>query len=180
MTFARLRATDWVAWVAALVLVASLAVDWYSSPLGDEARRIEGLAEPSPTPSGQVEREVREDARLVAEGEERNAFQADGAIDRVILVVLLAAVLLTFQAVFLRALGRRHRPPRTPIAYAGGTAAFGALLVAYRIVQEPGLDAGTTVKAGALLGLVAAAVLALAARASTFAERDQTEEATST
>lgn len=172
MTFERLTGADWIAWVAALVLIASLALDWYSTQLGEEARRIEGLAEPSPTPSGQVEREVREDARIVAEGEERNAFQADAAIDRVILGVLLAAALLTIVAVFLRAAGRRPRPPRTPIAAAAIAAAAGAILVAYRIVQEPGLDAATTVKAGAMLGLVAAGVLALAARASARTERE--------
>lgn len=178
MTFERLCATDWVAWFAALVLVASLAVDWYSTQVGDEARRIEDLAEPSQTPSGQVEREVREDARLVAEGEERNAFQPHGTIDRVLLVVLLAAALLAVIAVFARAAGRGGSPPGTPMAAAGVAAAAGALLVAYRIIQEPGLDAGTTVKAGAVLALVAAGVLALAARASARADRAGAEAKT--
>ena len=170
MTFERLRASDWIAWGAALVLVASLAVDWYGSELGDEARRIEGLSQPSESPSGQVEREVREDARIIAEGEERNAFQADGVIDRIVLVVLLAAALLIVVAVFLRAAGRTRG---TPMAAAGIAGAAGALLVAYRIVQEPGLDAGTTVKLGAVLGLVAAGVLSLAARASARSEREE-------
>ncbi|MEX2197107.1 MAG: hypothetical protein WD844_17685 [Thermoleophilaceae bacterium] len=170
MTFERLKRADWIAWGAALVLVASLALDWYGTQLGDEARRIEGLAEPSETPSGQVERDVREDARVIAEGEERNAFQADGAIDRVILVVLLAAALLIVVAVFVRAGGRS---PAKPMAAAAVAGAAGAVLVAYRIVQEPGLDAGTTVKVGALLALVASGVLALAARTSARAEREE-------
>ena len=40
------------------------------------------------------------------------------------------------------------------------------LLVAYRIIQEPGFDETTTVKAGAPLALVVLGVIALAARES--------------
>lgn len=171
MSFARLTRGDWIAWGAALVLLLSLSVDWYSTVQGDEARRIEGLAESSGGLAGQVERDVREDARIVAEGAERNAFQEGGALDRLILVVLLASAGLAFAAGALRAAGRRYEPPRTPSAAAALAAAAGGLLVTYRIAQEPGLDAGTTVKVGALLGLVSAGALALGAASALRAEQ---------
>jgi len=40
------------------------------------------------------------------------------------------------------------------------------LVVAYRIIQEPGLDDATVVKAGAPLALIVLGVIALAARAA--------------
>lgn len=168
MNFERLTLGDWVAWGAALLLLASMALDWYGSELGDEARRIEETA-PTSIPEG---RELQEDARIAAEAEERNPFQEDGAIDRVLLVTLLAAALLAFAATFLRAAGRRFEPPGTPSAAAAVAGTVGAILVAYRIVQEPGLDAGTTIKLGALLGLLAASVLALGAATALKAEQE--------
>jgi hypothetical protein len=170
LTFERLTRGDWIAWGAALVLVVSLALDWYGTEFGDDARRIEETA-PTSLPEGD---DLREDARLVAEGEERNPFQADGAVDRVLLVILLAAALLAFAAGALRAAGRRFEPPGTPSAAAAVAGTVGAILVAYRIVQEPGLDAATTVKSGALLGLVAAGALALGAATALRAEQDGT------
>lgn len=167
MTFARLTRGDWLAWGAALVLIVSMALDWYGSELGDEARRIQELV-----PSAAAVEDVREDARIVAEGEERNPFQADGAVDRLLLVVLLGAALLAFAAGALRAAGRRFAPPATPSAAAAVAGTLGALLVAYRIVQEPGLDVATTVKGGAVLGLVAAGVLALGAADALRSEQD--------
>lgn len=165
MTFQRLRLADWVAWGAALVLIASLAFDWYGSAQGDQIRRDQGLLEESPRPEV---RELAEEASFAAEDEERNAFQADALIDRVILVVLLGAAVLALVAAF----GRAGARPRTPMAAAGVAAAVGTLLVAYRLAQEPGLDAATTIKFGALLGLLSAGVLALASRAAARAERD--------
>lgn len=167
MTFARLTRGDWVAWVAALALLLTLALDWYGSQLGDEARRIERTA-----PAAPVAQDLREDARIVAEGQERNAFQADAVIDRVILVVLLSAALLAFAAGVARAAGKRFEPPGTPSAAAALAGVAGAALVAYRIVQEPGLDAATTVKLGALLGLISSGVLALGAAAALRAEQE--------
>lgn len=172
MTFTRLTRGDWVAFGAALALLLFLAVDWYGTAQGDEARRLEALSEPSGALAGEVEREVREDARFAAERAEKNAFQADAVIDRLLLLVLLAAAATAVAAAYLRAAGRRMEPPRSASALASILGALGALLVAYRMVQEPGLDAATTVKAGALLGLVASAVLALGARAAQRAEAD--------
>jgi hypothetical protein len=168
LTFERLTRGDWIAWGAALVLIASMALDWYGSELGDEARRIEETA-PTSVPEGE---DLREDARLAAEGQERNPFQEDGLIDRVLLVTLLAAALLAFASGVLRAAGRRFTPPATPSAAAATAGTVGALLIAYRIIQEPGFDAATTVKSGALLGLVAAGALALGAATALRAEQE--------
>ena len=83
MTFARLRLSDWVVFVAALALLFTTAPDWYSTTRGEEARQIQERAGSS---NGQVEREVEHDAGALAEGQERNAWQEDGTIDRIILI----------------------------------------------------------------------------------------------
>lgn len=58
MTFARLRAAD-----------------WYSTQSGEEARRIQEQARPQEGERyGQVQREVEQDAGVLAEAEERNAW----------------------------------------------------------------------------------------------------------
>jgi drug/metabolite transporter (DMT)-like permease len=102
----------------------------------------------------------------VGEREEANAWQLDGVIDRVILVGLLATVLLAVGAAFLRAAARRFEPPITPSALAAVAASTTALLIAYRIIQEPGFDERSVVKAGAPLSLVVLAVIALACRSA--------------
>ena len=56
MSFASLRAADWVAFIAALALLFVSAVDWYSTVAGDEARRIQGLSDPAGALGGEVER----------------------------------------------------------------------------------------------------------------------------
>jgi hypothetical protein len=173
VTATRLRVAHWVAFVAALALLFVTALDWYSTTGGDEARRIEELADPEGATGGEVEREVEEDARVAAEGAEKNAWQADGVIDRVI----LAGLLLTAALAVLGAMAARAPPPGkegergrqgeargaiAPIALAGIAAAATALLVTYRIFQEPGFDASTTIKVGAPLALVVLGVIALA------------------
>jgi len=166
VTFARLLRADAVAMIAALALLFVMALDWYGSTIGDEARRQEELAQPEGGAGGQIERGVREDARLIGEREESNAWQLDGAIDRVILLGLLATVVLAVGAAYLRAAGRRFEPPLTPSALAAVTATVTGLLIAYRIIQEPGLDERTVVKSGAPLSLIVLAVIALACRAA--------------
>ena len=124
MTFARLRLADWVVFVAALALLFTTAPDWYSTTRGEEARQIQKQAGSS---NGQAEREVEHDAGALAEGQERNAWQEDGLIDRIILIALLATSALGVLAAFWRASGRgrtasdvrargtrgvRHRPAR--------------------------------------------------------------------
>jgi multisubunit Na+/H+ antiporter MnhB subunit len=164
------RPAQVVAFVAALALLFVMAMDWYSTTIGDEARRIEGLSQPQGALGGEVERRAREDARLAAEGEERNAWQADGLIDDVILVLLLATVAITFLVV-LRRLGERE--PRPGLTAVGAlAAAAAALLVAYRMWQEPGFDELTTVKAGAPLAIVVLGVISLAL-ATAFREEER-------
>jgi len=166
VTFARLLRADAVAMIAALALLFVMALDWYGSTIGDEARRQEELAQPEGAEAGQIERGVKEDARLIGEREEQNAWQLDGAIDKVILLGLLATVVFAVGAAFLRAAGRRFDPPLTPSALAAVTATITALLIAYRIIQEPGLDERTVVKSGAPLSLIVLAVIALACRSA--------------
>ena len=162
MTFARLRPADWVVFVAALALLFTTAVDWYSTTSGDEARKIEREARPDEgQPSGQAEAEVEREAGALAESKERNAWQEDGTLDRVLLICLLATAALGVAAGFWRASGRESEG-LGPYALAGLAACITALLVLYRIIQEPGFDEITTVKAGAPLALGVLGVMAFA------------------
>ena len=52
-----------------------------------------------------------------------------------------------------------------------------AILVAYRIIQEPGLDAGTNVKAGAPLALLALALIALGSSSALRADEKEAADA---
>jgi len=158
LTFARLRPADWVVFVAALALLFTTAPDWYSTTRGEEARQIQERAGSS---DGQVEREVEEDAGALAEGQERNAWQEDGLIDRIILIGLLATSALGVLAAFWRASGRES-DGLGPFALAGLVACVTALLVLYRVIQEPGFDELTTVKIGAPLALGILGVMAFA------------------
>ena len=163
MTFARLRLADWVVFIAALALLFTTAFDWYSTVAGDEARRIEEQARPSEDqPSGQAEAEVEHAARELAESKEKNAWQVDGTIDRVILIGVLLTAALGVAAGFWRASGREARGPG-PYGLAGLVACATALLVLYRIIQEPDFDELTTVKVGAPLALGVLGVFAFAA-----------------
>jgi peptidoglycan/LPS O-acetylase OafA/YrhL len=166
LTFARLRPADWVVFLAALALLFTTAADWYSTKSGDEARRIQQQSQPEEgQPSGQIQTEVERDAGALAEVEERNAWQEDGTIDRVILICLLLTAALGVAAGFWRASGRETRG-LGPYALAGLVACATALLVLYRILQEPGFDELTTVKVGAPLTLGVLGVFAFAAATS--------------
>ena len=170
MTFARLRMADWLAMVAALALLFVMASDWYGTKLGEEARRVQGTARPHGALGGEVERRVRSDAEAAAEGQESNAWQADGAPDRLILAAMLVTVALVMAAGLLRAAGRRFEPPGTPSAVAGLLASATALLVGYRLVEQPGLDEATTVEAGAPLAMFVLGCIALACAAALRSE----------
>jgi hypothetical protein len=169
MTFERLRRADWLAFAAALTLLFVTAVDWYSTKQGEDARntldRVEGLP-----PVAEDREEAKESATALAEREEDNAWQASAAIDRLILILLLGTVGTAIAAAFLRAAGRRFEPPGTPSGIAAVGATVTAALVAYRIVQEPGLDAASTVKIGAPLAVLVLAVLAFASARGLQAE----------
>jgi hypothetical protein len=147
--------------VAALALLLTMAMDWYGSREGDAARQVQENANPSGAQAGEVGRELQADAKAIIAREEKNAWQADAPVDRVLLALLLLSVLLPLAAAGLRSEGRRFEPPWTLSSAATIAAVFAAILVAYRIVQEPGLDAETTIKLGAPLALVALAGVAL-------------------
>lgn len=170
MTFARLRPADWVVFLAALALLFASAADWYSTKGGEQAREFERSA-----PASGEGAELADDAAVTAEGEERNAWQADGGIDRVILVALLGTAALAIYAAFMRAAGRRYSGAMSPAAWTGLAAAITALLMIYRIVQEPGLDSVTTVEAGAPIALAVLGVIAFACAMSIRAEEEGTE-----
>jgi hypothetical protein len=162
LTFARLRLADWVVFVAALALLFTTAPDWYSTTRGEEARQIQKQAGSG---DGQVEREVEQDAGVLAESQERNAWQEGGLIDRIILVALLATSALGVGAAFWRASGRGS-DGLGAFGLAGLMACVAALLVLYRIIQEPGFDELTTVKIGAPLALGVLGVIAFACATS--------------
>jgi drug/metabolite transporter (DMT)-like permease len=170
MSFARLRAADWVAFVAALALLFATAADWYSTEGGRQAREFEQGA-----PARGEGAELADDAAAAAEGEERNAWQADGAIDRAILVALLGTAALAIVAAFARAAGRRSEDGVGLTAWAGMAAALTALLVLYRVIQEPGFDEVNTVQFGAPLALGLLGVIAFASAMSVRAEEEDGE-----
>jgi peptidoglycan/LPS O-acetylase OafA/YrhL len=162
LTFARLRPADWVVFVAALALLFTTAADWYSTTSGEEARKVQELARPDDgQPSGETEAEVEREAGALAESKERNAWQEDGSLDRILLICLLATTALGVAAAFWRASGREAKG-LGPFAIAGAAACVTALLVLYRILQEPGFDETTTVKIGAPLALGVLGVMAFA------------------
>jgi hypothetical protein len=170
MSFARLRAADWVAFLAALALLFATAADWYSTEGGRQAREFEQGA-----PAQGEGAELADDAAAAAEDEERNAWQADGAIDRVILAALLVTAALTIVAAFARAAGRRSEDGIGLTGWAGTVAALTALLVLYRVIQEPGFDEVNTVQYGAPLALGVLGVIAFACAMSLRAEEEGTE-----
>jgi len=162
VTFARLRPADWVVFVAALALLFTTAPDWYSTTRGDEARQIQKQAGAS---EAQEREDVERDAAALAEAHERNAWQEDGLIDRIILIALLATAALGVGAAFWRA-GGRGSDGLGAFGVAGLAACITALLVLYRVIQEPGFDELTTVKVGAPLALGVLGVMAFACATS--------------
>jgi peptidoglycan/LPS O-acetylase OafA/YrhL len=164
MTFERLRPADWVAFLAAFALLFVMAMDWWSTPYGNQARQLQHQLSGRAANGAGSQELARDRARQVAQAAEKNAWQEDaGTIDRVILLALLATVFLAVGAGYLRAAGRRFEPPWTPSGLAAIAATVSAALVAYRIVQEPGADQASTVQAGAPIAVGVLAVLALAA-----------------
>ena len=176
MTFLRLSRWDWLAFVTALALLFVMSLDWYSDKQGEECARVEGLQTPTPGVQGaEITRDVRHDAEVCKAKHRKTAWQADGLIDRVILVVLLAAIFSAVEAAFLRAADRRLGS-LSPSALATGLGLLGALLVLYRILQPPGFNPAAVVKAGAPIGLACVGVLAIAARGAMLAEQEAPAE----
>jgi drug/metabolite transporter (DMT)-like permease len=170
VSFSRLTAGHWIAFVAALGLLLAMAPDWYTDKVGDNNRYHQEQVVP------QIDRQTTPaQSELLAEAaekHEKNAWQAGGAIDRVILLLLLASAVLAVTAAFLRAAGRDPGPP-SPSALATVTALAATLLVAYRILQPPGFDEAAIVKWGAPAGLVCIGLVAIGSRIATLRERER-------
>jgi hypothetical protein len=164
--FERLARGHVVAAVAALILLLVMAMDWYGSQAADLAHQIDDSALTSGAQGG-ASAAVEEDAQRIIARDEKNAWQEQGTIDRVLLAMLLLSVFLPLFAAGYRAAGRRATPPWTPSALTAIVAALTGLLVACRIVDQPGSDVTTTVKIGAPLGLIALFAIGLGA-ASAF------------
>jgi hypothetical protein len=158
--------------VAALALLLVMAMDWYGSVEADRARQIGSSLNTSGAESGEPGRFAKQDVDRIIARDEKNAWQEKAPLDRVLLGLLLLTVFLPLLAAGLRSEGRRFNPPWTPSAFAALSAAAAAALVAYRIIDEPGNDASTTVKLGPLLALVALAGVALGAASAFQKETD--------
>ena len=161
MRFERLTRGHVVAAVSALVLLLVMAMDWYGSRAADEAREVSKSAQTRGAQAGEAGRALQQDADRVIARDEKNAWQEQRSFDRFLLILLLACVFLPLFAAAHRAAGRRSDPPWTPSGIAALVAAVAALLVAYRIINEPGNDLTTTVKIGAPLGLLCLAAIGL-------------------
>ena len=173
-----MRAGHAIALVGALALLIFMALDWYSTEQGDEARRIESITEnPSGAEAGEIDRRLNEEARFVAEGEEKNAWQADALIDRILLGLMLGAIVLAALTAVTRAAGAKPTNGLGPSGLAALFSTAAAVVVAYRIIQEPGLDAGTNVKLAPVLALLALAAIALGSSYALKADDKEAEDA---
>jgi hypothetical protein len=161
-----------IALVGALALMLVMAMDWYGTVKGDEFREAQRNSAGSPRLA-----DANEEAKNAAEAQEKNAWQADHLIDWVLLVLMLAAILLAVLAAIARAAGAKPTPGLGPSGLAALSAAGAAIAVAYRIIQEPGDDAVTTVKAGGLLALIALAMIALGSAYALRADDKEVEAA---
>ena len=175
MRFERLTRGHVVAAVAALALLLVMAMDWFGSTAADEARDVTKSAQTRGAQAGEAGRALKEDAQRVIARDEKNAWQEQRSFDRFILICLLACVFLPLFAAGHRAAGKRAAPPFTPSAIAAMVAAFTAVLVAYRIINEPGNDVTTTVKLGAPLGLLCLAAIGLGSASAFQGEADWAE-----
>ncbi|HEY7629824.1 MAG TPA: hypothetical protein VH817_03945 [Thermoleophilaceae bacterium] len=173
MTFERLTKGDALAWVAGLALLLVTAIDWYSTVLGNAARQIQhDVTVPGGPLGSDIPGTVKSQAALVAQSQEKNLWQVTGAIDRLMLIVLLAAAICATVAAVMRVAGHRYKGGFTPSAAAALLAGFGAVLVLYRIVQQPGDNQVTTLKAGPWLAFVALGLICIGASLAWRAERD--------
>lgn len=168
MTFARLRPSHWLAFAAALALLLVMATTWWTNQQSEQLNSDAAQVAPqlnrdvSPTPSDQ--------ARAAAAAMRKNPWQETAAIDRLVLLALLAAAAAAIAAAFMRA-ANRARPGRTgPSGLASIAGLIATILVAYRIIEPPGLHAAAIVKAGAPLGLACVGILTIASRAASAVE----------
>jgi len=176
VTFLRLSRWDFIAFLAALALLFTMSSIWWTTAQAQECRRGERLQTPPAVLRGpqsdQFGRDVRRSARNCAAKTERNAWQADGVVDRLLLAFLLVTVGAAVVAAFVRATGRRVDPPWTPSGVASVAGLTAALLLLYRILQPPGPNAGAVVEAEAYLAFILVSVVAFAARIAALRERE--------
>jgi len=169
MSFARLNRGDWVALVAALALLLVMPMTWYTTKAAEQLRQESTQFLPSVnndlTPSPSAE------AAQAAAAKEKNAYRAGGLVDRVALVAMIAAAALAIAAAFLRAAGRRFDSRLTPSAIATYAGLAACVLLAFRIIDPPGLHAAAVVKAPVPLALLSVGALALGARLASLRER---------
>jgi hypothetical protein len=172
VTFARLSRADGVAMAAALLLLLVMAMDWYTTKQGEELRRDAKLTAPGRSGGGEFEPNLKRERESAAAKQEKNAWQADAAVDRLALLLMLGAVAAAIAAATLRAADRRFEGPLTPSAVATWLGLAAAFVIAYRILQPPGLNTAAVIKAGAPLGLVLVGLLALSSRIAMRTERE--------
>jgi hypothetical protein len=168
VTRGRLSLGHVLAALAALALMLVMAMDWYTTKLGEERREAERNAEALE----RVEPNLDEEASNLAEEEERNAWQEDGTIDRLLLVTLLATVAATIFAALAYAAGRRFEGPLKPSVAIAALALLSEALVTYRILQEPEADSITEVSAGPPLALLCLAAISVGAFLAMRAEEE--------
>jgi hypothetical protein len=172
MTFTRLSRGELLAMIAALALLLVMAMDWYTTKLGEQARDVQSKVQPQVNAETIPSEATKEGA--LADKQEKNAWQADAVIDRLILIALVAAAALALVAAWVKAAGKNLGPP-SPSALASVVGLVACVLIVYRILQPPGLNAAAVVKAGAPLGLLCAGLLALGSRVAVREERAQRE-----
>jgi hypothetical protein len=170
VSFRRLSAGHAIAFFAALALLLAMAPDWYTDKVAEQDREVQHAIAPEfnrETVPSESEKEAE-----AAEKREKNAWQASGTIDRVILLLLLASAGLAIAAGFLRAAGRKVGPP-SPSALASLTGLAASALIAYRIIQPPGFNEAAVVKWGAPLGLLCVGLIAIGSRMAVRTEREE-------
>ena len=175
MRLERLSRGHVVAAVAALVLLLVMAMDWYGSHEADLARQVGNTALTTGADAGEAGRAVKQDANAIIARDEKNAWQEPATIDRLLLVCLLLTIALALAAAWHRAAGKRSEPPLTLSAATAVSAAFCAILVAYRIINQPGSNSHTTVKIGAPIALIALMVVGLGAASALKGEENWAE-----
>jgi hypothetical protein len=175
VSYERLTKGDALAWVAGLALLFVTAIDWYSTILGNDARQVQhDVTVPGGPLGSDIPSTIKSQAAQVAQAQEKNLWQVHGGIDRLILVVLLAAVACAALAAVMRVAAHRYSGAFTPSAAAALLSGLGAALVLYRIVQQPGDNQVTTLKSGPWLAFVALGLMCVGAALSWRAERDGT------
>ncbi len=131
MTFTRLGRGDLLAMVAALALLLVMALDWYTTKIGEQARDTAAKIEPQLNNQTVPTESVKENQ--FAETQEKNAWQATALIDRVIALVLAAAAALAIVAAWARAAERKLRP----LAQCAGHRIVGLAGAAARLPDPP-------------------------------------------